>query len=67
MMKHCQSKINQSTQKKGEYKEQNGRTHIQEDKRTTYRGLTTRGTQVPKPPPVARSISNKEPKDNEKG
>jgi hypothetical protein len=35
MMKPCQSLINQSTQKKGQYKEQNGMTHIQEDKRTT--------------------------------
>jgi hypothetical protein len=35
IMKPCQSKINQSTQKKGEYNKQNGRTHFQEDKRTT--------------------------------
>jgi hypothetical protein len=37
--------------------EKRGRTHIQEDKRTTKRGQTTREHQVPKPPPVTRSIS----------
>jgi len=30
--------------KKGEYKEQNGRTHVQEDKKNQLRDRTTRGT-----------------------
>jgi hypothetical protein len=34
-MKPCQPYINQSTRKKGENKEQNRRTHVQEDKWTT--------------------------------
>jgi hypothetical protein len=38
--------MNQSTQKKGEYKEQNGRTRIQEDKRTTQEGKQQREHQV---------------------
>jgi hypothetical protein len=37
MMKPCQSNKNQSTQKKGEYKEQNGRTNVQEDKKPPKR------------------------------
>jgi len=38
--------------KKGgrEYKEQNGRTQVQEDKRTTYEGEPSKEHQVPKPP-----------------
>ncbi len=39
-------------EKKGEDKEQIGRTHIQEDKRTTYEGKPQGEYQVPKPPPV---------------
>jgi hypothetical protein len=35
LMTPFQSNINQNTKKKGEYEEQNGKTHIQEDKRTT--------------------------------
>jgi hypothetical protein len=35
MRKPSKSKINQSTQNRGKIKEQNGRTHLQEDKRTT--------------------------------
>jgi hypothetical protein len=61
MMKPCQSHINQSTQKGG----------IQETKwkdpclrrlteRTTQKGEPQREHQVPEPPLVARSISNKE-------
>jgi hypothetical protein len=46
--------------KKGEYKEQNGRTHVQEDKRTTQEGKPQLEHQVLEPPPIARSISNKE-------
>ncbi len=46
--------------KKGEYKEQNGRTHVQEDKRTTQEGKPQGEWQVFKPLPIARSISNKE-------
>jgi hypothetical protein len=30
--------------KKGEYNEQNGRTHVLENKRTHLRGQTTKGT-----------------------
>jgi hypothetical protein len=42
------------------YKGQNGRTQVQEDKKkTTYKGELQREHQVPKPPPIARSISNK--------
>jgi len=48
---------------KGEYKgRKKGRTHIQEDKRTTKRGQTTKEHRVHKPPPLIISISN-----NEKG
>jgi hypothetical protein len=46
--------------KKGEYKEQNGRTHIHEDKRTTYKGESQRGTSSSPTLPIARSISNEE-------
>jgi hypothetical protein len=61
MMKHeTLSIINKSKHpKKGKYKEQNGRTHIQEDKRTTYEGKPQREHQVPGPPPVMRSIVKK--------
>jgi hypothetical protein len=45
--------------KRGGYKEQNGRTHIQEDKRTTKSGKPLAKHQVPEPP-VVTSISNKE-------
>ncbi len=47
--------------KKGEYKEQkNGRTHNQEDKRTTYKGKPQGGTSTSLPPSVVRNISNNE-------
>ncbi len=49
-------KKNQTTQKKGEYKEQNGRTYVQ---RTTKEGKPHKKHQVLKPLLVARSISNK--------
>jgi hypothetical protein len=39
--------------KKREYKEHNERTHIQEDKRTTYEGKSQGRYRVPKPPHVA--------------
>jgi hypothetical protein len=45
---------------KGEYKEQNGRTHVQEDKKTTKEGEPQGEHQVLEPLPVMRSISNKE-------
>jgi len=45
---------------KGEYKEKIGRIHCQEDKRTTQEEEPQRELQVPQPPPVRRSISNKE-------
>jgi hypothetical protein len=47
-------------QKMGEYKEQNGRTHVQEDKRTTQEGEPQREHEVLEPPLVMRSISNRE-------
>jgi hypothetical protein len=43
----------------GEYKEQNGRTHVQEDKRTTQEGEPQREHEVLEPPLVIRSISNR--------
>ncbi len=46
--------------KKGEHKEQKGRSHIQEDKRTTQEGKPQKEHQLPEPPPITRSISNKE-------
>jgi hypothetical protein len=46
--------------KKGENKEQNRRTHIQKDNRTTKEGEPQRELQVLKPPLVVRSISNRE-------
>jgi hypothetical protein len=51
--------INKSKHPKkgGNTREKKGRTHVQEDKRTTKRGQTTREHQVPKPPPDTRSIS----------
>jgi hypothetical protein len=45
---------------KGEYKEENGRTHIQKDKRITYKGELQKENQVLKLSPLTRSISNKE-------
>ncbi len=60
MMKLYAPYINQSTPKKKKNKEQNGRTHIQEDKWTTQEGKPQGEHQVPEPPPVGRSISNKE-------
>jgi len=45
--------------KKGDYKGKKiGRTHVQEHKRTSKRGQTTREHQVPKCPHVMISISN---------
>jgi hypothetical protein len=44
----------------GENKEQNRRTHIQEDNKTTKEGEPQREHQVLVPPLVARSISNRE-------
>jgi hypothetical protein len=52
----CKSKC----PKKGEYDEQNERTHLQEDKRITYKGKPQGEHHVPKPLFVMRSISNKE-------
>jgi hypothetical protein len=57
MKRETLSIINKSKHpKKGKYKEKNGRTHVQEDKRTTYEGESQREHQVPAPPPVMRSI-----------
>jgi hypothetical protein len=49
--------------KKGEYKELNGKAHVQENKRTTQEGKPQGENQVPKPSLVTRSISNKEWED----
>jgi hypothetical protein len=46
--------------KKGGYKEQNGRTHVQEIKRTIQEGKPQKEHQVIEPPYTTRSISNKE-------
>ncbi len=46
--------------KKGEHKEQKGRLHIQEDKRTTQEGKPRKVHQLLEPHPIARSIPNKE-------
>jgi hypothetical protein len=46
--------------KKGEHKEEKGRSQIQEDKRTTQEGEAQKEHQLPEPPPIARGISNKE-------
>lgn len=59
-MKPCQSNKNQSTPKKGKYKEQKWKEPHEEDKRTTKEGESQGEHQVPEPPPVVRSISNKE-------
>ncbi len=40
--------------------DQNGRSHVQENKRTTQEGEPQKEHQVPEPPLVTRSISNKE-------
>jgi hypothetical protein len=37
--------------KKEEYKEQNGRTHIQENKKTTYEGKPQKDIKFPNPIP----------------
>ncbi len=47
-------------QKKKEYKEQNGRIHMQEDKKTTQESKPQKEHQIPKPFPITRSILNKE-------
>ncbi len=46
--------------KKGECKKQNGRTHVQKDKKSTKKGEPQREHQVLEPLLVTRSISNKE-------
>jgi hypothetical protein len=46
--------------KKGEYMEQNGRSHVQEKKRTTQEGEQQKEHQVPEPPLITKNISNKE-------
>ncbi len=46
--------------KKGEYKEQNGRTHIQKKKKSTKKGEPQKEHQVLEPLLVTRNISNKE-------
>ncbi len=52
--------LTRAPKKEKKNKEQNGRTHIQEDKWTTQEGEPQGEHQVPEPPPVGRSISNKE-------
>jgi hypothetical protein len=56
-----------SENKKGGIQETKWKDPCPRRQKNHLRGLTTRGTQVPKPPPVSRSISNKEGGDNEKG
>jgi hypothetical protein len=46
--------------KEGEYKEQNGRIHMQEDKKTTQESKPQKEHQVLEPSPIVRSILNKE-------
>jgi hypothetical protein len=46
--------------KRGEYKEQNGRTRIQEKKRSTKEGKPPWEHQVPEPFLVMKNISSKE-------
>jgi hypothetical protein len=46
--------------KNGEYKEQNGKTYAQEDKRSTKEGKPLGNIKFPKPLLSTRSISNKE-------
>ncbi len=60
LVKHKYTKA--PPKKKGEYKEQNGTTHLQEDKKNHLRGQNHKRNinQVPEPPPVERNISNKE-------
>jgi hypothetical protein len=46
--------------KKGEYKKQNGRTHVQKDNKSTKKGKPQREHQVLEPLIVTRNISSKE-------
>jgi hypothetical protein len=46
--------------KKDEYKEQNGRTHVQENKKTTYEGNPQKDIKFPNPIPLRKSMSNRE-------
>jgi hypothetical protein len=51
-MKPCQSNINQSTQKRGEYKEKMERTTAKKTKEPSKRGKSQReNIKVPKPSP----------------
>jgi hypothetical protein len=50
MMKPYQSKLNKSTQKKGEYKEQNGRTRVQKDKEKPSKRVHQKGTSSSRTP-----------------
>ncbi len=59
-MKPCQSKINQSTQKRGEYKEQNGRTLSKKTKEPPKRVNHEGNIKFLNLLSVMRSISNKE-------
>jgi hypothetical protein len=45
---------------KEDYKEQNGKTWVQEHKKTTQECEPQKEDQVFEPPPIVRSISNKE-------
>jgi hypothetical protein len=48
-MNSCQSYYKPKHPKRGEYKEQNGSTQVQENKRTTKEGKSQAEHQVPKP------------------
>jgi hypothetical protein len=56
MLQPTQSK---HSQKKGGNTRKNGKTHVQEDKRTTKKGEPHKELQVFKPPPVMGRILNK--------
>jgi hypothetical protein len=58
MMKPYQSKLNKSTQKRGNTRSKMGGPTFKKTK-NHLRGRTTREHQVPKPLPIMRSISNK--------
>jgi hypothetical protein len=56
-MKPCQSKYKPKHPKKGEYKEQNGRTHVQEDKKEPSKRANHKGNIRFLNPPSSRALS----------
>ncbi len=55
------------TKKKGGIQGKNEKTLVQEDKRTMKEGGPHKEHQLPKPPPITRSLSNKKREDLLKG